>query len=132
MKQLLAYLTLIIATSATADIAVVSSNKVTRDEALAIFSFNRFIFTDGSRIKMIMLPRDNLTTREFAYAVGTTPTRLHEKAESSFSSGKLNMLRVVTSDREMTTQINLNPDAIGYVQEYITRTNDFTTVIRIR
>lgn len=132
MKLILAAL-LMFSASVLADVAVVSSqSSVTREEVIEIYRFERFTFSDGSRIKMLVLPRDNFTTREFAYAIGITPTRLHEKAERAFSTGRINLLRVVDTDRDVIREVSKTDGGIGYAQGTWVTSDTAATVIRFR
>ena len=87
-------------------------------DVVKIFLFENYMFSDGTRIKMVVLPRDHITTRLFTYRLGVTPTRFFERAESSFSSGKLNMLIVAENDREAVKYLLKTDGVIGYVQDY--------------
>lgn len=118
--------------AAESDAAVISSRDLSRQEAIAIYSFDQFHFKDGTRIKMYVLPRDHSTTRDFTYWLGTTPARFHEKAEQGFSTGKYNMLKVVDTDRDALREVRRTIDSIGYVKSYIIIDGDSIFTVRLR
>lgn len=101
------------------EVVVVSAMPITKAEAVDIFSFRTFLFPDGTKVKMIILPRDSFATREIAYQLGISPSRFFERAETSFSTGKLNMLRVVDTDRELVRAIASSEGSIGYAKDFI-------------
>lgn len=116
------------------DVSIVSSQySLSKQEAISIFRFNDFIFSDGTKVKMFVLPKDHITTREFAYQIGMTSTRFHEKADQAFSSGRLNLLVVANSDRDVVRLVTKTEGAIGYVQDYfIINQSGIPTIIRLR
>lgn len=134
MKKLIAMLFVLLTSIAQSqEIVVVSAVPITKNEAIDIFSFRSFVFPDGSRVKMIILPRDSFATRELSYRLGISPTRFFERAEMSFSTGKLNMLKVVDTDRELIRAIALSEGSIGYAKDYIAYNYAGTlTIISIR
>ena len=133
MKKLIAVFFLLFSTTVFSDVAIISSDyNITRIEALNIFSLNDFTFADGGKVKMIVLPRDHYTTRTFTRALSMTPARFFDKAESAFSTGKLNLLVIMESDREVYRYILKTDGAIGYVQDYIVDDRIVPTVIRLR
>jgi hypothetical protein len=89
-----------------------------QSDVVKIFLFENYMFSDGSRIKMVVLPRDHITTRIFSYKLGITPNRFFDRAENSFSSGKLNMLIVAENDKAAVKYLLKTDGVIGYVQDY--------------
>ena len=133
MKKIITLIFLLFSTSVFSDVAIISSDyNITRLEALNIFSLNDFTFSDGGKVKMIVLPRDHYTTRTFTRSLSMTPARFFDKAESAFSTGKLNLLVIMESDREVYRYILKTDGAIGYVQDYIVDDRIVPTVIKLR
>lgn len=132
MKALAAFL-LAFAPHAVADIAFVSAYKDLPFAAVeAIFRFETHSYPDGSRIKLFVLPRDHGTTRQLAHFLGTTPTRFHERADSAFSSGKLNQLKIMDTDRELIREVSRTNGGIGYANEAWVNPGSAATVISPR
>lgn len=134
-KKILAILFILFSISApAAEISIISSHsKLTYAEAVDIFTFNNFTFSNGEKVRMIVLPMDTYTTRTFAYSLGMTSIRFFERAETAFSVGKLNLLVVVDSDKDVIRMINSNTGSIGYVQSYFILNNSgIPSVISVR
>ena len=134
MRTLIFVFLLLFSVSAFSGTQVVSSYpNLTKDYAIEIFSFNEFVFADRTKIKMVVLPRDRTVTRNFAFALGMTSVRFFEKAEHSFSTGKLNLLYIAESELDVVRFVSRTPGAVGYVQDtFIVKRASVPSIINIR
>jgi len=131
---------LVVCAAAAAEAVLIKNTKageVSADDARLIFTLRITRYSDGTLIKVFVLPRDSATTRDFSMSyMKMTAFRWWELLDSYAVSGKSNLPIVVDTEQDMYRAITSNENAIGYINEFILintgKTGDITTVNRFR
>ncbi|WP_346839110.1 hypothetical protein [Microbulbifer sp. SAOS-129_SWC] len=122
--RLLLTLLLLAAGSGRADgeryvFVVVSGREVDaldRETLRAIYSMRLQSWEDGSRVRVFVLPDDDVTHRRFVREIlRMYPHQLRRSWDRAICSGMGEAPQVVASEEEMTRQLIATPGSIGYL-----------------
>ena len=107
---------------ATASEVVVNKNAqvvaLPSEEVRAIFTLKRSHWDNGLKIKLFLLPRNSVITKQFTYQVLKMPPNMYfDILESNYNSGKTNIPVVLETECSMLLNLSINPGSIGYVFE---------------
>jgi len=102
-----------------AESVAVSVVRVTREQVRNIFDLKEFQYADGSPVRMVVLPPEHYTSRDFLRDLGIPPHKFYSRADVAFSTGRLNLLRMVDDERELLPIVARTPGAIGYAQKHL-------------
>lgn len=85
-----------------------------------IFTLKNKRWSDGSPIRVFVLPRDNVKTRLFTLKyLNMTPNRYYDLIESRESVGKGNITTIVDSEYEILIKVITTPGSVGYASDMI-------------
>ncbi len=97
----------------------VSSGKrevvMSREVVTSVFLSRRHYFENGLKVKVFVLPKDNLATRDFLRHLGISPSQYFDGLSSQYASGKENVPTVLDSEAMLVVKVNAVVGATGYV-----------------
>lgn len=91
---------------------------LTVDEVRAIFTLKRSHWPNGLRIHVVVLPRDSLVTRKFAYDIlRMSAYMFYDSLEASYATGKTNIPTFVASEQDVIIKVSTIEGGIGFVYD---------------
>ena len=103
-----------------ANTGTVKTKSLSYSEIEDIFTLRSKRWSDGTSIKVFLLPRNHQRTWLFTTKyLNMTPNRYYDLLESRESSGKGNVFQTVESEYEIMMKILNTPGSIGYASESI-------------
>ena len=119
IKRLVMLLAMYCSVAAATEVVVNKNAQVAAlpsEEVRAIFTLRRSHWDNGLKIKLFLLPRNSVITKQFTYQVLKMPPNMYfDILESNYNLGKTNIPVVLDTEHSMLLNLSINPGSIGYV-----------------
>lgn len=97
-----------------------NGKQLTYSDIEDIFTLRNKKWTNGSPIRVYLLPRNNPRTKEFTIKfLNMTANRYFDLVESRESSGKGNIADIVNSEYDVMLKVLTTPGSIGYASDVV-------------
>jgi ABC-type phosphate transport system substrate-binding protein len=94
--------------------------RIDRNVLYSIFTLKITSWSDGTHIKVFILPRDSDTSREFIYEYfNVMPNHYYDMINASSSSGKTNSAFVIESEVDLVRKVAATSGAVGFANRSI-------------
>jgi ABC-type phosphate transport system substrate-binding protein len=93
---------------------------ISQEEVRLVFTLRLTRFDSGYPIKVYVLPKENESTKDFAYRfIGMSVDSWFDVLDAQEVTGRLNVHTIVGTDKDMIKQISKTPYSIGYTNDAV-------------
>ena len=89
-----------------------------RESVYLIFTLRTKMWSDGSSVRIFLLPKDSILTRDFSVKyLEMSAFKYFDLIEARQALGRVNVPRVLKSEQEVIIKVLTTPGSIGYANE---------------